>query len=69
MSRWKKCYIEDCIRPSHKEGLCDAHFYRKDLDPGIPIRPPYFDPYHKSIWKKRRHTAHAGPPGQLFNNL
>jgi hypothetical protein len=44
MTRWKKCYIENCDRPAHKEGLCGAHFGRKDLDPGIPIKPPAYDP-------------------------
>jgi hypothetical protein len=56
MTHWKKCYIATCIRPAHKEGLCDAHFGRKDLDPGIPIRPPTYDPYHK--YKKER-AAHG----------
>jgi hypothetical protein len=58
MSRWKRCSVLDCDRPSLKNGLCQAHWNRKELHPEIPIRAPYFDPYRKKDGTGTRRAVH-----------
>jgi len=41
MSRWRRCTVKGCVRPSKVHGLCEAHWERTRrgaLKPQEPIR-------------------------------